>query len=83
MSHYSRRSFIKASGALLAGVALTNTLPSLGRDNTHLSKELLGHGGFKYRVHKEWGNLDPSVTPVNNCHEMVIDRKGRLIMITD
>lgn len=83
MSHYSRRSFIKASGALLAGVALPHTLPSMGRDNTRPGTTLLGHGDFKYRVHKEWGNLDPSVTPVNNCHEMVIDRKGRLIMITD
>jgi hypothetical protein len=44
---------------------------------------ILGHGDFKYRVNKEWGNLNPSGTPVNNCHEMVMDSKGRLIMITD
>jgi peptidylamidoglycolate lyase len=29
------------------------------------------------------GNLDPSKTPVNNCHEMVMDSKGRLIMVTN
>ncbi len=81
-SHFSRRKFIKASGALLAGASLPGTFPSIPKDSERPAA-LIGHGDFKYRVHKQWGNLDPSVTPVNNCHEMVIDRKGRLIMITD
>ena len=45
--------------------------------------EIIGHGEFRYRVHRDWGSLDPSVTPVNNCHEMVQDSRGRLIMIGD
>ncbi len=48
-----------------------------------LSDEVIGHGAFRYRDHKEWGNLDPGTTPVNNCHEMVQDARGRLIMIGD
>ncbi|MEM9144314.1 MAG: 6-bladed beta-propeller [Bacteroidota bacterium] len=44
---------------------------------------VIGHGNHRYRVHKEWGNLDPTKTPVNNCHEMVMDSKGRLIMVGD
>lgn len=48
-----------------------------------LEEEIIGHGKFRYRVHKSWGNLDPSKTPVKNCHEMVLDKKGRLIMVTD
>ncbi len=48
-----------------------------------LSDEVIGHGAFRYRVHKDWGTLDPGTTPVNNCHEMVQDAKGRLIMIGD
>ena len=48
-----------------------------------LSDEIIGHGDFKYKVHKTWGNLDPSKTPVNNCHEMVMDSQGRLIMVGD
>jgi hypothetical protein len=48
-----------------------------------LGPETIGHGDFRYRVHKEWGNLDRSKTPVKNCHEMVMDSKGRLIMVTD
>ncbi len=45
--------------------------------------EILGHGAFKYKQIKNWGNLDPTQFPVNNCHEMVMDSKGRMIMITD
>ncbi len=45
--------------------------------------ELSGHGDYRYRVHRTWGNLDPKTVPVNNCHEMVQDRSGRLIMIGD
>ena len=48
-----------------------------------LSDEVIGHGDFRYRVHKDWGTLDPGTTPVNNCHEMVQDAQGRLIMIGD
>lgn len=80
MSSTNRRSFIKSAG--IAGLAFT--LPSFNINKTpRLSEEIIGHGKFKYRVHKTWGNLDPSTTPVKNCHEMVMDKKGRLIMVTD
>ena len=45
--------------------------------------EIIGHGEFRYRVHRDWGTQDAGVTPVNNCHEMVQDARGRLIMIGD
>lgn len=48
-----------------------------------LDDEVIGHGDFRYRVEIGWGDLDPSRYPVKNCHEMVMDRKGRLIMVTD
>lgn len=44
---------------------------------------ILGHGNFKYKIDPTWGNLDPAKVPVLNCHEMVMDRKGRMIMVTD
>jgi len=76
----SRRRFLKTSG--LAGAAIT--LPMFNIISSPvLSEETIGHGAFRYRVHKAWGNLDPASTPVKNCHEMVMDRKGRLIMVTD
>ena len=45
--------------------------------------QVLGHGDFRYKVDPSWGNLDPTKVPVVNCHEMVMDRKGRMIMLTD
>lgn len=48
-----------------------------------ISDAIIGQGDFRYRVDLEWGNLDPMAHPVKNCHEMVQDRSGRLIMITD
>ena len=46
-------------------------------------KKVLGHGEFKYTLDSNWGNLDPAKVPVVNCHEMVMDRKGRMILLTD
>ena len=44
---------------------------------------LLGHGSHRYKVIEGWGNLDPVKNPVNDCHEMVEDAKGRLILLTN
>src|SRR5687768_6723090 len=76
----TRRDFLKITAA--TGAAFT--LPVFNIiSKPLLAEEIIGHGAFRYRVHKAWGNLDPATTPVKNCHEMVIDSKGRLIMVTD
>jgi len=76
--NHQRRTFIKQSviGSLAVGLA-----PSL----VFAKKEdlILGHGDFKYKVDMNWGNLNPAVTPVVNCHEMVMDQKGKLYLLTD
>jgi sugar lactone lactonase YvrE len=36
-----------------------------------------------YRLDKNWSKTDPSRLPVNDCHEMVQDSKGRLILLTN
>lgn len=46
-------------------------------------KTIIGHGSHRYRVNRDWGNLDPARFPVKDCHEMVIDSRGRLIMVTN
>lgn len=76
----NRRDFIKVTAA--TGAALTFPVFNIV-SKPALNDEVIGHGKFRYRVHKAWGNLDPEKTPVNNCHEMVMDRKGRLLMVTD
>ncbi|MEM6363093.1 MAG: 6-bladed beta-propeller [Planctomycetota bacterium] len=47
------------------------------------SDVIIGHGDYRYRVDYEWAKLNPVRTPILNCHEMVQDSKGRLIMLGD
>lgn len=79
-----RRNFIKTSVIAAVGVA---AMPSFGfsilKSKPRGLEDLIGHGDFRYRPFPMWGNLDSTKTPVKNCHEMVMDSKGRLIMITD
>ena len=79
----SRRNFLKETTALAGTALLTPQNFYIKSSSPKLSEEIIGHGDFQYRVHQEWGNLDPSQTPVKNCHEMVMDSQGRLIMVTD
>lgn len=78
----NRKTFLKKAATLSAAPFI---LPNfyIGKAAPKLSEEVIGHGKFKYRVHLHWGDLDPSKRPVNNCHEMVMDSKGRLIMVGD
>ena len=77
-----RRRFIKGS-TVLAGSILLAPHFYLNTKKSMTNQKILGHNGYTYRVDESWGNLNPSQTPVNNCHEMVMDSRGRLLMITD
>lgn len=77
----NRRNFIKTMGT--AGI-VTAISPTIWTKSFAQSKEItLGHNSHKYRVVAGWGMLDAGKNPVNDCHEMVEDAKGRLIMITN
>ncbi|MCH7604260.1 MAG: 6-bladed beta-propeller [Planctomycetes bacterium] len=78
----NRRQFAKQSAVVAAGATIMPRALHIISKRA-LSGEIIGHGDFRYRVDTEWGNLDPMAHPVKNCHEMVQDRRGRLIMITD
>jgi len=43
---------------------------------------VIGHGDFRYKVEKDWAQLSPK-HPVNDCHEMVQDSKGRILLLTN
>lgn len=45
--------------------------------------EIIGHGSHRYKVVKGWGVLDPRQYPVQDCHEMVMDKKKRIILLTN
>jgi len=90
----NRRQFAKKAAVAAAGAIVVPGAAVAARASTMsgavniisrrtLPEQIIGHGEFQYRVDLEWGNLDPMAHPVKNCHEMVQDRAGRLIMITD
>ncbi len=44
---------------------------------------IIGHNSHQYKVDLTWGDLNPLQTPVQDCHEMVQDSKGRIILLTN
>lgn len=55
------------------------SLPQLLQNN----ELVLGHGNKKYRVNTKWSKADIIQYPVNDCHEMVQDSKGRILLLTN
>jgi hypothetical protein len=79
----SRREFAVRSAFLAGSTLLAPGFRFNVGSRPVLSDETLGHGDFRYRAEIGWGKADQTRTPVNNCHEMVMDSRGRLIMATD
>ena len=71
----TRRSFLKSS-------ACSTSALSLGAPYLRAKTALLGQGGFQYRVVPDWGVLGDD-SPVNNCHGIVQDKEGHIILFTD
>ncbi|AHF14709.1 NHL repeat-containing protein [Niabella soli] len=44
---------------------------------------ILGQGKKRYKLNTRWSQADVAKYPVNNCHEMLQDRKGRILLLTD
>lgn len=76
----NRRKFMGQLSGLLAATAVPSTL-SLTADAAEAT-EILGQGGFRYRVVPGWGVLDKE-TPVKDCHGMVQSRDGRVYLLTN
>ena len=69
-----RRHFVKQS-ALSAAAILSAPL---------MSKEtILGQAGKRYRLDTQWSRADATRYPVKDCHEMVQDSKGRILLLTN
>lgn len=80
----SRRHFVKRTSIESSTLLATSIMPfQILKSKPKLSASVIGHGDFQYKVHTEWGQLDAQKYPVKNCHEMVKDRRGRLLMLTD
>lgn len=44
---------------------------------------VLGHNNKQYKLNRRWSMADVSRNPVNDCHEMVQDSKGRILLLTN
>ena len=51
----------------------------IAKDNS----PIYGHNNMRYRMDTAWSKADPSINPVNDCHEMVQDSKGRILLLTN
>ncbi len=74
----SRRSFTKQAALATAVAAMPTAIFSRKTEPT-----TVGHNEFTYRVVPNWGVLDAGKNPVNDCHEMVQDAKGRIFLLTN
>jgi len=78
----SRRKFLKQSSCAALGL-LTLPVYSSAFSFNDSKDVIVGHNSHKYKVNLNWGNLDALKTPVNDCHEMVQDSKGRIVLLTN
>ncbi len=44
---------------------------------------ILGHNNKRYKINTRWSRAEVSRNPVNDCHEMVQDSKGRILLLTN
>lgn len=44
---------------------------------------ILGHNQKRYRINTRWSQADVARNPVNDCHEMVQDQKGHILLLTN
>lgn len=70
-----RRQFLQQSTASAAGLLL---MPTLLNDEV-----VLGQNNKRYRLNNQWSQLDFTRYPVKDCHEMVQDRQGRILLLTN
>jgi peptidylamidoglycolate lyase len=71
-----RRDFLRNSSLAMAGLI---TVPDV-RFNDDL---VLGQNKKRYRIDTKWSKADVSRYPVNDCHEMIQDKQGRIVLLTN
>ena len=71
-----RRHFIKNTSLGLTGLWLQPSF-LLQQDI------ILGHNKRRYRLDTKWSQADVARYPVKDCHEMVQDSKGRILLLTN
>ncbi len=72
-----RRNFIKHSTLAAGGTLIMHNLFAAKKDKVY------GYNGMTYSLDTAWSKTNASEFPVNDCHEMVQDSRGRIILLTN
>src|SRR3981081_3249926 len=75
----NRKKFLQQSTFAAGGLLMPPFLLH-AKNNEDL---ILGHNNKRYKINTAWGQLDFERYPVKDCHEMVQDSKGRIILLTN
>ncbi|MBS1665404.1 MAG: 6-bladed beta-propeller [Bacteroidetes bacterium] len=72
-----RRKFIRNSFLAVSSVTLTKNLFKKPQEKSY------GYNGMLYTLDTAWSKCSSAQYPVNDCHEMVQDSKGRILLLTN
>jgi peptidylamidoglycolate lyase len=75
----NRKQFIQQTSVLAAGMFAA---PAILRGAPQ-EEIILGHNNKRYRLDTKWSQLNAAQYPVKDCHEMVQDKLGRIILLTN
>ena len=75
-----RRTFVRNTGILTTGL-----LSGLAQAHSLMTYKdvVIGHNSHQYKIDLQWGALNANFYPVNDCHEMVQDSQGRILLLTN
>ncbi len=74
-----RKEFLYNSSMLFAGSMIAKEkLFEIRNDEI-----IYGQNEKRYKLEKDWVKADASSLPVNDCHEMVQDTQGRIVLLTN
>lgn len=72
-----RRNFIRQATLATGSLVIVHDLFAKTNDQVY------GHNNMTYKLDTTWAKTNPSQFPVNDCHEMVQDSRGRIILLTN
>ena len=73
----NRRKFIKHTSLTTGGILIMHDLFAKNKEKVY------GYNNMLYTLDTGWSQADTSKYPVNDCHEMVQDKHGRILLLTN
>src|SRR5438128_12034169 len=74
-----RKHFIRQSSLAATAMFLSPSIFSSAKKEDII----LGHNNKRYRINTRWSKADAMQYPVKDCHEMIQDKKGRILLLTN